>query len=246
MNKRIKKFTLVEIMMAVMISSVIVIALGSVTFSVTKSYQAAERKASMLKEYCKIDRLVDNLFRNAVPFSWVDRQAKSGFRGLQNPQKLYFIGDENYLLLSSKQPIFDNNDTGFIFSEFFVENNQLKVRYKSTPFMQLKNFEAENNNDGNIEIITSNVQEINFKYAKVEDNQTFWNNNFIEQQNATDNDEVYDEFLPLAIQISIKWNDGREKHWLRRTAGSSRYSAWGRSDINPVTGRRLNTFKKNK
>ncbi|UDQ98427.1 hypothetical protein AAEX28_15820 [Lentisphaerota bacterium WC36G] len=238
MNMKVKKFTLVEIMMAVMISTIIVAALGSVTFSVSKSYAVAERKSARLKEYCKIDRLVDNLFRNAVPFGWVDRE--------NNLQKLYFIGDENYLLVSSKQPIFDTDDTGFIFSEFFVQDSCLKIRYKSTPFLNLKNFSANNSSDGNVEVILENIEDIEFKYAKFEKNQVIWSNDFIEQQTAGNEEELYDESLPVAIQISIKWTNGIVKHWLRRTAGASRYSNWGRSDLNPITGKKLKILNDNK
>ncbi len=221
-----------------MISAVIVTALGSVTFSISKSYISAERKGVKLKEYCKIDRLVDNLFKNAVPFSWVDRQNSNGFNSAKNVQKLYFIGDANYLLLSSKQPIFSSEDTGFIFSEFFVLENKLMVRYKSTPFMELKNFTSKNIQDGRVEIISERVESIEFLYGKFINKKVVWNNDFNESKSG-DIDEVYDELLPIAIQLTIKWQDGRIKHWLRRTAGASRYSAWGRSDINPITGKKL-------
>ena len=33
---------------------------------------------------------------------------------------------------------------------------------------------------------------------------------------------------PLAILMIVRWQDGREESWLRRTAGNSQYARFGR------------------
>ncbi len=221
----IRKFTLIEVLLAMMISSIITVTLGTVIFNVTKSYGIIKNKSNQLKDYCNMDRLVDNIFKNAVPFSWKNRQAKSNIFN----QQMYFSGQEKYLLLSSKQPIYSKNDTGFVFTEFKVIDHQLLVRYKSTPFLQLHEFNS--NEDGNIDIISKNVESISFLYGKFLKNGEliFLDNYLIEDE----------KLLPVAIQITVKWRDGRNKSWLRRTAGASRYGALGKSNIDPLSGKML-------
>ena len=229
----IKKFTLIEILLAIMISSIITVTLSTVIFNVTKSYMVAKKKSIQLKEYCHIDRLLDNVFKNAVPFSWTNRKTSKSF----NNQKPYFIGQKKYLRLASKQPIYNKSDTGFVFTEFGIMDDSLLVKHKSTPFMEMHDFNSEHKKDGKIEVISKNVDNISFLYGKILKNGTLI---FVEEYDIEEN-----KILPAAIQITIKWRDGREKSWLRRLAGKSRYGAIGKANIDPLTGRRLSNSSKN-
>ena len=71
------------------------------------------------------------------------------------------------------------------------------------------------------EILISNVQKLEFSYAERSGNEVVWNSEF---------DEVAAENIPLAIRMTITFEDGETVDFLRRTAGNSFVSTYGAYD----------------
>ena len=68
------------------------------------------------------------------------------------------------------------------------------------------------------EVIAKNVRSIRFLYAEEVDEE-------IEFEDTWEEDDH--EAPPLAIQMTVEWNDGTSERWLRRTAGSGSNSTFG-------------------
>ena len=67
-------------------------------------------------------------------------------------------------------------------------------------------------------MIAKNVRSIRFLYAEEVDEE-------IEFEDTWEDDDH--EAPPLAIQMTVEWNDGTSERWLRRTAGSGSNSTFG-------------------
>jgi len=52
---------------------------------------------------------------------------------------------------------------------------------------------------------------VSFMYAYLDNNELAWGNVWGEEQGTK---------IPLAIQMSVEWENGRVETWLRRTAGN--------------------------
>ena len=68
------------------------------------------------------------------------------------------------------------------------------------------------------EVLATDVDEISFLYAGAQDSTIIW----LEEWDR----EEYD-FIPLAVQMTVKWKNGTEECWLRRTAASGGNSVYG-------------------
>ena len=70
-------------------------------------------------------------------------------------------------------------------------------------------------------MICSNVESVSFLYAEKDD----------DKDDGLDFGEEWDEeehaAIPLAVQMTVTWKNGRQEQWLRRTAGTSKYSTLG-------------------
>jgi hypothetical protein len=71
------------------------------------------------------------------------------------------------------------------------------------------------------EVIAQDVENISFLYADRDENGITWVNDW--------NEEI-EKNIPLAIQMTIKFKDGRKVSWLRRTAGNSFETNYGKRE----------------
>lgn len=70
------------------------------------------------------------------------------------------------------------------------------------------------------EVIVTGVESLYFSYADRINERIEWKNSW-DKENKN---------IPLAINLKIKFEDGSIIQYLRRTAGSSFYSVWGKRD----------------
>ena len=105
--------------------------------------------------------------------------------------------------------------TGIRFLRLFRQNRRLIAEYRKLPFLYdgAEEFEFER------EIIAENVTGLGFIYADRRDDRLEWLESWDAEQMKN---------LPLAIQMEVRFSDGTQQNWLRRTAGNGQFQEWGR------------------
>ncbi len=199
-------FSLIEIIVAFAILSLLATLISTVLFSVQKSWSKIQENTALLEDMVKLDRIANNVFRNAVPFYWPDEN---------NKNRQIFKGKSDFVRLAYLHRINSEHENGIRFIELFLRRNKLVAKYRDYPIME------ENPEHCMEEILISNIQKLEFRYAERSNNEVVWNCEF---------DEVAAENIPLAIRMTITFEDGETVDFLRRTAGNSFVSSYGKYD----------------
>jgi type II secretion system protein J len=210
MNKREAGFTLFEMVLAVAIFSMVGLLIGSILFSVQRSWSRIRKHAAELDSFQKIDRVVDYAFRNAIPFKWTDNNLK---------ESQIFQGEPESIILAYLHRINNPKAGGIRFIKLFVQDGRLIAQYRKTPILFW-------NDEPRVErvkqeVLAKNVKDISFVYADREGDEIIWFDDWDEEQKKQ---------IPLAIQMTIEFDNGTKELWLRRTSGSSYDSALGKRD----------------
>jgi hypothetical protein len=183
--------------LAVGIFLAVICVVSSGLFAVRQTWEKVKKHNGSLERLQRVDRVIDSAFRNVIPFKWHDENNKS---------RQIFLGRSNSLQMAYQHRIGKISDGGIRYIAFEVRDEKLLALYRKTPIIPWLNEGAELTQ----EILAENVAGISFQYADKENDEITWLNNW-DEENPN---------IPLAIQITIEWNDGRKESWLRRTAGS--------------------------
>ena len=209
-------FTLVELIaaMAVMIFVALIIATASMTFY--NAWKRSERTSSRLKTYQAIDRIMDSCIRNIIPFSWKNED---------NEEKIVFEGKSDSLFFTALRRVSKGEKSPFLFIRLKLEEDKLIAEYHGYPRLP---WDEEGKYEVTKEVISDQVQSISFLYASIEDDEVVWDDEWEDYDStAVSNDSSDILLVPLAIQMTVEWKDGRKEVWLRRTAGASKHSRFG-------------------
>lgn len=213
MRRRRYAFTLVEVVVAMAIMTVVALIIGSASAIFYNSYRRSAQNADRLREYLAIDRVCDSGIRNMVPFRW---------RDADNESRFVFSGEEERLLFTALRRADGDTPGGLIFIRLSLEENELVAEYAFYPRLPW----AEEEDEGEIgefrrEVLARNVSSISFLYAEESG----------EDDHSLEWLEVWDEeehdAIPLAIQLTVEWLDGTREQWLRRAAGVAGRSRFG-------------------
>jgi len=210
MKKSERGFTLIEVVMAIAIFAVISLLIATTLFTMQRSWSRIKKQTNRLKAYQTIDRVVDYAVRNAVPFKWPDKTFK---------EQLVFKGDSNEVLLAYLHRVTNVKKGGIRFMKLVLEDGELLAYYRHTPILYWLNENLESTCQK--EVIAHDVENISFLYADKTENGITW---------VDDWNEELEKNIPLGIQMTIKFKDGRKVFWLRRTAGSSFESEYGKRE----------------
>lgn len=204
-----RNFTLLETVIAVALLGVIASIITSILFTVQQSWIRVKKHTSELESRMKMDQVADLVFRNSIPFYWKDLNGK---------EKSVFHGQPDELILAYRHRINSAEDTGIRFVRIFLADNNLVASYRSQPILYWK----EETMPGSLkeEVIVTGVESLYFSYADRINERIEWKNSW-DKENKN---------IPLAINLKIKFEDGSIIQYLRRTAGSSFYSVWGKRD----------------
>ena len=207
-NRR-RHFTLVEMVVAMAVLVVVALILGTASAAFYNGYQRSVRVTERLKTCQTIDRVMDRLVRNLVPFEWEDEL---------NSTRLVFEGEPDSLHFVTLQRTYGSDRGAFLFVRIRVEGEELIAEYSSYPRLP---WEEQGTQDYSREVLATQVRSVSFLYAEEEDDEIVFENSWVEEDH---------ESTPLAIQMTVEWLDGTTEQWLRRTAGSSSNSTFGRRE----------------
>ncbi len=207
-------------------SILVMIAAGLFVYSqnVTRSWQQIIRERNRMFELMTLDRTIDAVLANAVPFIWQDDEA-----GDENETFPFIVGDPTGLRIAYLHSIHDAVEGGVRFAEFILEDGTLYLDYSDRPF-----FEWNQATDRTQRVLLAEgIAELRFLYLDWNaDTDADWKNRalWLDQWETADTERTD---IPLAIAMKVSWQDGREHTWFRRTLGNSyreRYGKWAPLD----------------
>lgn len=203
-------FTLMELVAAagIMLSVAGIIAFASRSFF--RALASAERVSAQLQIYLNIDQLMDGCFRNMIPFNWETTD-------VNDDTFQVFDGLEDSIHFTTLRRSYDDIGGNLFFVRVYVEDDELIAEYSKFPRLPWYD-DDEDLMPYDREVLATDVDEISFMYAGAEDSTIVWLDEW--------DREEYD-FIPLAVQMTVKWKDGTEECWLRRTAASGGNSVYG-------------------
>lgn len=199
-------FTLIELMIALAVLLMLVTVMLAAGTAVTRSYGQLMRQQESLNELMMLDRTLDSLLTNAVPFTWTDKDKKP---------VLLFRGESDRLVLSYKHRLNNVSDGALRFAGLVVEDGELRVYYQERPVLDL----AKLGPAARMTVLARGVRQVQFRYAdgKASAREIEWLDEW-----DPDRPE-----LPLGIMVLVDWEDGLQESWVRRTAGSGWYERFG-------------------
>ena len=207
---RRSNFTLMELVAAtgIMLAIAGIIAFASRSFF--RALASAERVSAQLQVYLNIDQVMDGCFRNMIPFNWeTDDVNDDTFQ--------VFMGERDWIHFTTLRRSYDDIGGNLFFVRVYVEDDELIAEYSKFPRLPWYD-DDEDLMPYDREVLATNVDEISFLYAGARDSTIIW----VEEWDR----ENYD-FIPLAVQMTVRWKDGTEECWLRRTAASGGTSVYG-------------------
>ena len=204
-----KTYTLVELVLALGILSMLALMAVGVLTSVQRLWNDIGIRSGELENLQNIDRIADNAFKNMIPFHWPNAE---------NKNQEIFQGESDSILFAYLHRTTDADDGGIRFLKLKLENGKLTALYRKTPLLHWLGIPQEDKTIGK-EVIADNIVELRFEYAGREGDEIVWHQDW---------DEENFNQIPLAIYLYIKFSDGTEEQWLRRTAGNSFYTSFGK------------------
>ena len=226
-NNRIRRFTLVELVAAMAIMVFVALIIGTASAAFYNAWKRSVRVTDRLKVRQNIDRVMDSCVRNMIPFSWKDEDDK---------EQVVFMGSKDEIFFTARRRASEGDNGAYLFIRMKVnEKQQLVAEYHTLPRFP---WQEENKYEMKREVLAENVMSVSFLYASLENEEIVWNDDWEEYDPEEAQDDQTDILqIPLAIQMTVEWQDETKEVWLRRTAAVSRYSRFGsgsglqRSDV---------------
>lgn len=212
-----RAFTLVEMVVAMAILLLVALIIGTASSTIYNGWNRSERITRQLMDYQAIDQVMDLNVRNMIPFRWQDDSLENRF---------VFAGENDSLHFTTLRRCYDGDDGALLFVRLKLEDDALVAEY--SPYPRLPWLE-DGEQKYSREVLTGQVKSVAFLYAEQ------GSGDEIEWLDAWEEEDH--EAIPMAIQLTIEWQDGRKECWLRRTAGSSTHSVFGyRQTAQTITG----------
>jgi len=194
-----RHFTLLEMVLAITIFAFIAGLIGMALFSLHRTWEKTQRHCISLQTLQKIDRVADSAFRNLIPFRWIDDNQKERF---------VFSGEPDRIMFAYLHRVNVAAQGGIRFITLYLKDGNLTADYRDTPFFPWRDDDSARQQ----EILAGGVKKLTFSYADRQNNELLFNDSWPE--------EDVNPNLPLAIQMTVEWENGRKETWLRRTAGN--------------------------
>jgi hypothetical protein len=196
-------FTLIEVVIsiALLVTVIGILLLGST--AITDGWQKLEVQSQRFEAVLILDRTVDGIFANIVPFTWPDPD---------NVEVPVFVGRPAAMTAAYMHAFNRLEDGAIRFCTFLLEEDEFVVYYCDRPPFP-EDLMAEGLGRS---VLATGVESVSFSYADLEDEALVFVDDW---QDRT--------YHPLAVWLHIVWQNGTYEDWLRRTAGSSYHERWG-------------------
>ncbi|MBN2451040.1 MAG: prepilin-type N-terminal cleavage/methylation domain-containing protein [Lentisphaeria bacterium] len=205
-------FTLVEVLVALVIFTLVALVMVSFSREMVRSWEQLRAEHARFHRLLALDRAVDSILSNLVPFDWRDEDGQT---------VPFFIGDPDYIRLAYLHPVAHADDGALRFLELFAEDGRLVAFYTQRPYLD----PDVSIDTARTAVLAEDVDRVSFLYADWEaDDAGEWG----DRLEWVDTWDVERAEAPLAVLMTVHWRDGRVESWLRRTAGSGFRERWGK------------------
>lgn len=199
-----KSFTLLEVVVATSLLTLVGMLIAMSVAGFHRSWSQGRKVSQRLERNLAIDRIAETVIRSMVPFRWYNEE--------EGGEELVFLGEADELWVTAQNRSYGSGSP-FRFVRIYMESGDLLCDYSCTPFLPWAELQDQ---VYTTEKIASGVSALVFRYATEDDSgELEWEENW----DLDDHDE-----LPLAIQMTIEWEDGTKQRWTRRQAGTSYYT----------------------
>ena len=220
MPQRRHPFTFLELMIAVSITTMVAAALFAYAHNVSRSWEQILRERNRMIELMNLDRTIDAVLANTVPFIWRDEDGNE-----KDEPFPFIVGDPTGLRVAYLHPVHDVVEGGIRFAEFVLEDNKLYLKYSDRPFYDWDQVYERTQ----MVLLAEEIAELRFLYLDWnDDTDSDWGDRglWLDQWETEDSERMD---APLAIAMKVVWKDGHSHTWMRRTMGNSyreRYGKW--------------------
>ena len=218
-------FTFLELIIAVTIFMLISLGLFSFSKQVSDSWSRLTVERNRFNELLAMDRAIDGILTNAIPFMW--KQVDNGL----SSEIPFMVAESDYLRVATLHPLNDVQEGAIRFVEFVLEQGELKAVYTDRPFASWDEIDEDRRMTT---ILSTEVASLEFEYADWSSDisvdwseRLFWRTEWQEEDMGTESTSEARSDIPLAIRMTVTWEDGRQECWLRRTMGNSYRERYG-------------------
>ena len=220
--RRIRRFTLIEVLVAVAIFLLVSVALFAFSSGVSRSWEQITVERNRFGELLATDRALDAILSNSIPFMW--RDMSDGAR----KEVPFVIAQPDMLRIAFMHRMNDTREGAIRFAEIYVEDEELRVAYTDRPFLAWEDVDPSWTS---ISVLATGVESVSFQYAdwSGDVSQEWKDRLFWRDEWETEDSGCKD--IPLAIMITVTWLDGRQQCWVRRTVGNSFRERYGNYSV---------------
>ncbi len=222
MRRRV--FTLLELIIAVTVFMMVSVALFTFSSQVSDTWSRLTVERNRFNELLAMDRAIDGILTNAIPFMW--KQVDNGI----SSEVPFMVAESDYLRIATLHPLNDTQEGAIRFVEFVLEQGELKAVYTDRPFAFWDEIDEDRRTTT---ILSTEVASLEFEYADWSSDisidwseRLFWRTEWQEETETDSTSEARSD-IPLAIRMTVTWEDGRQECWLRRTMGNSYRERYG-------------------
>ena len=199
--------TLIELVVAAVILALLSGLLFAAASGVMRTWTRLRAEDARFREVMALDRVLQSLIPNTVPFVWPDQDQRD---------RLMFLGASDHLRIAVRKRPVRRGDTALRFVSLFQRDDELIAAYTDRPDLRWENADHARES-----VIARGVRDVHFRYADWDADQgIFWKDDW-----ETD-DERMD--IPPGILVVVRWLDGRVESWLFRTSGNGWFERFGR------------------
>jgi len=207
----VARFTLLEVIIAVTLLLLVVTGMLGFGREITRSWEKLRAEHGRFRDLLVLDRALDGLLSNAVPFTWPDSEGES---------RQFFFGESDYVRLACLRPVTRVEDGALRFAEILLDDGRLMVVSTAHPWRDPSDADERSRTT----VLATGVERLEFSYADwAGDDEADWDAGLI----WVDEWDPERTEMPLAILLTVQWRDGRVESWLRRTAAGYR-ERWGK------------------
>ena len=154
-----------------------------------------------------LDRTLDTILSNAVPFAWTDEEG--------DPVPI-FVGEPDGVHLAYLHRLNSMDDGALRFVTLEAADGYFRAFYTDRP-----RFVDDQEQEIQVSVLAEGIEGVTFLYAdwEGEDEGLRWLDQWDPEGERRE--------IPLAIMLTLRWQGGRQETWLRRTAGSGRNERLG-------------------
>jgi len=208
-RRQCRSFTLLELLITLVVMLLLTAVLFSGVNMITRSWVRLQAVQEHFSQVMTLDRTIDTIFSNTLGLTWPDAD------GNELPM---FVGEAQSLSLAYLHRL-NNSDDGAVRCVRLRVNTaaELVADYSQRPVLDWQRDPSEPRRQS---VLATGVERITFVYADWEPDRALqWHNQWDPERLE----------VPLAIHLTVFWQNGQQETWLRRTAGNSyrlRYGNW--------------------